>query len=177
MICPEAQTNTEDEQILRLASWQGDSVVDGPGLRFTVFAQGCPHRCPGCHNPETHLSVGGILISVDEIFEIYQKNKLARGITLSGGEPFAQADAMSLLAARVHKAGGDVVTYTGYVYEYLLGLSRKAPGIMALLQETDLLIDGPFLLAQRSLALPFRGSSNQRLLPLSETGRAMLAKI
>lgn len=165
------------DPILRLASWQEDSLVDGPGLRFTIFAQGCPHRCPGCHNPETHLAVGGILISVDELFALYQKNRLTRGITLSGGEPFAQATAMSALASRVHEAGGDVITYTGYIYENLLRMSRTDPGILALLSATDLLIDGPFILAKKSLDLPFRGSSNQRLLPLSETGKQLMLQI
>ena len=141
---------------LRLASWIQDSLVDGPGLRFTVFAQGCPHRCPGCHNPETQMH---------------------RGVTLSGGEPFFQAAAMADFAELVHARGDDVITYTGYVYEKLLLMAESDPDISRLLKASDLLIDGPFILARRSLSLPFRGSSNQRILPLSEAGDALAAEI
>lgn len=170
-------TGPSGELLLRLASWRQDTVVDGPGLRFTVFAQGCPHRCPGCHNPETHLPLGGSLISVQELFQIYAQGRLTRGITLSGGEPFAQAAGMAALASSVREAGGDVVTYSGYVYENLLNMSRDDPAIRSLLDCTDLLIDGPFILSLRCLDLPFRGSRNQRLLALSEKGEKMLAEI
>ena len=162
---------------LRLASWIEDSLVDGPGLRFTVFAQGCPHRCPGCHNPETQLPLGGVILPVTELFAIYERTKMHRGVTLSGGEPFFQAAAMADFAELVHARGDDVITYTGYVYEKLLLMAESDPDISRLLKASDLLIDGPFILARRSLSLPFRGSSNQRILPLSEAGDALAAEI
>lgn len=155
---------------LRLAHWQADSLVDGPGLRFTVFAQGCPHRCPGCHNPETHLPIGGTLISVMDIFAIYQEAKLQDGITLSGGEPFAQAEGMAALAKLVHQKGDSVVCYSGYTYEHLQKKAEEDSAVKSLLEEVDLLIDGPFILKERSLLLPYRGSKNQRLIPLTPLG-------
>lgn len=167
----------ESLPLVRLAGWQADSAVDGPGLRFVVFAQGCPHRCPGCHNPETHLPIGGKVLSVDQIFDLYQQSPGQEGITLSGGEPFAQAGPLALLAAKVKAAGGDVVCYTGYVLEHLKGLAQSQEDIAQLLQAIDLLIDGPYILAQRTLTLPFRGSSNQRIIPLTPTGDKLAAEI
>lgn len=160
---------------LRIAGAVGDSIVDGPGLRLTVFTQGCPHRCPGCHNPQTHDFAGGCDAEVEELFEQYRENPLLRGVTLSGGEPFCQPEPLAELARLVHGAGGDVFCYTGYTYEQLLGLDD--PAVAALLREVDVLIDGPYLEAQRDLTLLFRGSANQRLLDLPRTraeGRPVL---
>ena len=160
---------------LRIAGVVGDSIVDGPGLRLTVFTQGCPHRCPGYHNPQTHDFAGGYDAEVEELFEQYRENPLLRGVTLSGGEPFCQPEPLAELARLVHGAGGDVFCYTGYTYEQLLGLDD--PAVAALLREVDVLIDGPYLEAQRDLTLLFRGSANQRLLDLPRTraeGRPVL---
>ena len=160
---------------LRIAGVVGDSIVDGPGLRLTVFTQGCPHRCPGCHNPQAHDFAGGYDAEVEELFEQYRENPLLRGVTLSGGEPFCQPEPLAELARLVHGAGGDVFCYTGYTYEQLLGLDD--PAVAALLREVDVLIDGPYLEAQRDLTLLFRGSANQRLLDLPRTraeGRPVL---
>ncbi len=160
---------------LRIAGVVGDSIVDGPGLRLTVFTQGCPHRCPGCHNPQTHDFAGGYDAEVEELFEQYRENPLLRGVTLSGGEPFCQPEPLAELARLVHGAGGDVFCYTGYTYEQLLDLDD--PAVAALLREVDVLIDGPYLEAQRDLTLLFRGSANQRLLDLPRTraeGRPVL---
>lgn len=150
-----------DTDTLRLASIVEESIVDGPGLRFTVFVQGCPHGCKGCHNPGTHAFDGGYTASVSQILELYTQNPLLQGITLSGGEPFTQAGVLCSLAEGVKALGGDVVTYTGYVYEDLVGMS---PEVNKLLELTDLLIDGPYMEELRDLELLFRGSSNQRLL-------------
>ncbi|NLC41035.1 MAG: 4Fe-4S cluster-binding domain-containing protein [Clostridiaceae bacterium] len=162
---------------IRLASILEESIADGPGLRFVVFAQGCPHRCRGCHNPQTFLSVGGQDFSIRQVVELYGKNPLIRGITLSGGEPFLQAAPLALLAGAVHDMGGDIVTYSGYRLEQLLDMADRTEGIRALLTETDLLIDGPFVLARRSLEHPFVGSLNQRLISLSEKGDRLLEDI
>ena len=147
---------------MRIANTVSDSIVDGPGLRFTVFTQGCPHRCPGCHNPDTHDPAGGREAAVEELAEQLLSNPLTGGLTLSGGEPFCQAEECAALAAIAREKGLNVWVYTGYTYERLL--SGEVPGALALLGQTDVLVDGPFLLARKSYAALFRGSANQRLI-------------
>lgn len=149
--------------LVRLAGIEPESIVDGPGLRYVVFTQGCPHHCPGCHNPHTHSPDGGIVRDIRDIFDEYGQNPLLAGMTFSGGEPFMQAAALSVLARLVHESGGDVVTYTGYSYEQLRRMDSDE-SIRNLLEQTDLLIDGPYVEALRDLDLAFCGSSNQRLL-------------
>ena len=147
---------------MRIANTVSDSIVDGPGLRFTVFTQGCPHRCPGCHNPDTHDPAGGQEAAVDGLAEKLLSNPLTDGLTLSGGEPFCQAEECAKLAAAAREKGLNVWTYTGYTYERLI--SGEVPGAMDLLAQTDVLVDGPFVEAQKSYAALFRGSTNQRLI-------------
>ena len=153
---------------IRLSGIVEESIVDGPGLRFVVFVQGCPHHCPGCHNPQTHSFTDGYLDEIDHIFAQYQENPLLSGITFSGGEPFCQPEPLAELGRRVHDAGGNVITYTGYVYEDLLQMAENTPAIRDLLAVTDQLIDGPYIEALRDLTLPFRGSSNQRIITLTK---------
>ncbi|MGI6144295.1 MAG: anaerobic ribonucleoside-triphosphate reductase activating protein [Clostridia bacterium] len=151
---------------MRLAGIIPESVVDGPGVRFVVFAQGCPHHCSGCHNPQTWDLDGGEEKTVREIRKMLRKRKSKiRGLTISGGEPFLQAVEMAELAREAKKMDLDVVTYTGYLYEDLLNM--EMPGVKELLEVTDLLIDGPFRQELKDIALPFRGSSNQRLIDLA----------
>jgi len=151
---------------MRLAGIIPESIVDGPGVRFVVFAQGCPHHCPGCHNPQTWDIEGGKERTMQEIRKMLRKRKSKlRGITISGGEPFLQAVEMAELAREAKKIDLDVVTYTGYLYEDLLSLER--PGIQELLEVTDLLVDGQFQQELKDIALAFRGSSNQRLIDLA----------
>lgn len=152
---------------MRLADTVNDSIVDGPGLRFTVFTQGCPHRCPGCHNPETHDPKGGKDVSLEELEAQMRKNPLLSGLTLSGGEPFAQAEACAALARVAHALGLNVWTYTGYLCETLL--RQNDPAWTALLRETDVLVDGPFLQQEKTYGIPFRGSRNQRLIRVPES--------
>ena len=147
--------------MLDLAGIVEDSIVDGPGIRCTVFAQGCPHRCPGCHNPETWDFGCGTPMEEERIFQIVRSNPLCRGVTFSGGEPFAQAEGFSHLAALLKQAGYEVASYSGYTFEQLL---YGTPAQQELLRSIDVLIDGLFLLAERSLELAFRGSKNQRIL-------------
>ena len=158
---------------IRVAGVAGDSIVDGPGIRTTIFVQGCPHHCPGCQNPETWPFEGGQEMTADEVMDTVRKNPLCRGVTFSGGEPFAQAGALLTLARMLKAAGYELAVYTGYTFEQLLCGSEDQ---QALLREADVLIDGPFLLAQRSLDLNFRGSANQRVLNVRESlaaGRAV----
>lgn len=154
---------------LRLAGLVPESVVDGPGIRFVVFAQGCPHHCPGCHNPETWDPEAGKLVEVEEILSMIAGARLLKGVTFSGGEPFLQAEALSELARGIKKLGLDLMVYTGYEYEELLELARTRPAYMELLELTDILVDGPYYEAQRDLTLAFRGSANQRLLDVQRS--------
>ena len=150
--------------ILKLAGIVKESVVDGPGIRMVVFVQGCPHHCAGCHNPNSHDIAGGYESTTEEVIAALPDGKLISGVTLSGGEPFAQAEALALVAAAAKNKGLSVVTYTGYRFEQLLAMGEQEPAILKLLHLTDILVDGPFEQERRDLGLAFRGSSNQRLL-------------
>ena len=139
-----------------------DSIVDGPGFRFSCFVQGCPHHCPGCHNPESHDPSGGKELSVEEVARQMLGNPLTDGLTLSGGEPFAQSEDCLALAKIAHANKLNVWSYSGWTFEHLRDHGTDAQ--KALLQELDVLVDGPFLLAERTLSLPWRGSRNQRVI-------------
>ena len=152
---------------MRIANVVSDSIVDGPGLRFTVFTQGCPHRCPGCHNPETHDPAGGRAVTVEELAEQMLSNPLTDGLTLSGGEPFDQAGECAALAARAKEKGLNVWAYTGYCYETLL--EKENPDVLALLEQVDVLVDGPFVESLKSYDALFRGSTNQRLIDVAKS--------
>lgn len=157
---------------IQVAGIVNDSIVDGPGIRFTIFVQGCPHNCAGCHNPQTHTATGGESISIETLLERIQDNPLLDGVTFSGGEPFMQAEALSVLAQEIHdNTGLNIVTYTGYTIEELIAGANNIPGWKTLLQETDILIDGPFVESLKSYELRFRGSSNQRCLDSKESIR------
>ncbi len=149
---------------IKVCGTEPESIVDGEGIRYVIFVQGCPHHCPGCHNPESHPFDGGEARSVDVLFKEICEDPLLGGVTFSGGEPFCQPEPLAELARLVHARGLDITTYTGYRYEDLLDM--RDPGIGALLAETDVLIDGPFILEERDLTLPFRGSRNQRIMRL-----------
>ena len=149
---------------MRIAGIVNDSIVDGPGLRLAIFAQGCPHHCPGCHNPESHDFAGGSDMDTEKIIARMDANPLLDGITLTGGEPFEQPEACRILADAAHARGLNVWAYSGYTFEQLCA----APEKRRLLEACDVLVDGPFLLAERSLDLRFRGSKNQRVLKVSE---------
>ena len=159
-------TSEHSNTSLPLAGIVEESIVDGPGLRFVLFTQGCEHHCPGCQNPATHPLTGGTWYEIADLLQMYKENPLLAGMTFSGGEPFLHAKVLSQLAHEVHKLKGSIVTYTGYIYEDLKRMAKEEPdqGIAELLAETDLLIDGPYIEAERNLELLFRGSQNQRLL-------------
>ena len=148
------------EYTLRVAGAIEESIVDGPGIRFALFLQGCRLHCPGCQNPHTWDFEGGTLVPVDEVLARIKSSPLARGVTFSGGEPFEQAEALLPLAEELKAQGYHLMAFTGYTLEQLL----QKPGRAALLEKLDLLVDGPFIEAQKSLDLRFRGSRNQRIL-------------
>lgn len=150
----------------RLAGVVNDSIVDGPGLRLAVFTQGCPHHCPECHNPQSHDFDGGEWGDTDEILRIAEDNCLLDGITLTGGEPFCQPEACAELARGAHELGLNVWVYTGYLFENLL---NGTDAQRELLKNADVLVDGPFLIAQKSMDVRFRGSKNQRLIDVQKS--------
>jgi anaerobic ribonucleoside-triphosphate reductase activating protein len=172
---------------VRLSGITPESLVDGPGLRYVIFAQGCNHRCRNCHNPSSWDMDAGKEFTVKEIIRMLKKQNKTKnpaqsavynakhhtakiqGVTFSGGEPFLQAEEFSQIALAAHKLGLDVVTYTGFTYEELIELKNKDIKINALLSATDLLIDGKYIHEMRTANLPFRGSSNQRIINIPET--------
>lgn len=154
---------------IQIAGLVNDSIVDGPGFRFSVFTQGCPHRCPGCHNPQTHDFAGGKTVDTAEIIDEFRKNPLLDGVTLTGGEPFCQSEGCLEIAKAAHAAGLNVWSYSGYTYEELLAGSEEQ---RALLAELDVLVDGRFVQEKRTLECRFRGSSNQRLIDVKRSSEA-----
>lgn len=155
---------------LRIAGTISDSIVDGPGIRYVIFTQGCPRRCEGCHNPQTHDFAGGREADTEGILSEIFANPLLCGVTLSGGEPFSQAEALLPIAEAVKKRGLHLMIYTGYLLEELRKMD--APGIQRLLELADVLVDGPFVLAERDLTLQYRGSQNQRVIDMKKSREA-----
>ncbi len=158
--------------MLNLAGIAGDSIVDGPGIRTTIFCQGCPHHCPGCQNPETWEFGTGTDTDIDTLLDIIHANPLCHGVTFSGGEPFSQAGELAELARVLKSEGYEVAAYSGYTFEQL---QNGTDSQKELLETIDVLIDGPFILAEKSLELNFRGSSNQRVLNVPASLRAGVA--
>ncbi len=154
---------------LRVAGIIPESVVDGPGFRYTAFTQGCRHNCKGCHNPQTHDFSGGYDVDTDDLLAEMLEDPLIRGMTFSGGDPFEQPAPLADLARKAHEAGKDVMVYTGYTYEQLLARAQEDPATDALLRQTDILIDGPFILERRNVELRFRGSDNQRVIDVPQS--------
>ena len=150
---------------IRIAGVVNDSITDGPGLRLTVFAQGCTHNCKGCHNPHTHAPDGGETVTIESLLDIARRNPLLDGVTLSGGEPFLQPLALAEFAAGAHKLGLNVIAYTGFLWEVL----TQRDDALQLLQQCDYVIDGKFSEELRSLELEFKGSSNQRLIGVQKS--------
>lgn len=154
---------------IRVAGIEEESIVDGPGIRFVVFAQGCLHHCIGCHNPESHSLDGGVVMEIDEIINQIKSNSLLDGITISGGEPFLQAKESSILAKKAKELGLTVITYTGYTIEEILKIQNINLDFKELLINTDILVDGKFDISKKSLLLKFKGSSNQRIIDVPKT--------
>lgn len=152
---------------IRLAGVVPESIVDGPGYRMAVFVQGCPHACPGCHNPGTHDVNGGYSSDTEEIIAQMGKNPLVRGVTLTGGEPMLQPAALLEVANAAKTRGMNVWCYTGFTLEALLKENRSDR--MALLGAIDVLVDGPYVAHERSLDLLYCGSRNQRLIDMKRT--------
>lgn len=173
------QQDLKNFNTIRLAGVVRESIVDGPGLRFVVFCQGCPHGCKGCHNQETHDFQGGYDCEISKIVDAVEKDPLLDGVTFSGGEPFCQPEAFCSLAEALKKMRPDLnlMAYSGYTYEELTAMKSEA--VDKLLSMLDLLVDGRYVQDKRDLTLLFRGSSNQRVIDMNLTrreGKAVIAE-
>lgn len=156
--------------LLNIYGLVGDTIVDGPGLRFGVFVQGCTHACPGCHNPESQPADSGTPWEVDAIIDQIMSNKIICDVTISGGEPFEQPAACAELAQKLKARGYGVWAYTGYLYEDLLAWkAKRGQSARQFLENVDVLVDGPFVESLKSYSLHWRGSSNQRVIDLQQT--------
>ena len=150
---------------IRLASeLTYDSIVDGEGIRTVIWTQGCIHNCPGCHNPKTHSFTDGFLVDVKSVCDEIDTIEFHDGITLSGGDPMCQVDACLEIAKFCQNKGLNVWCYTGYKIEDLLKRSLKEKKLKEFLENIDVLVDSPFIMELKSYDVPFRGSSNQRLI-------------
>lgn len=177
---------------LRLAGVVRESIVDGPGLRFAIFCQGCPHNCPKCHNQDTHDFSGGYDCDIQKIVNAIEENPLLSGVTFSGGEPSHQPVAFLEIAKKVKSRGLNIWMYSGYTLEELLSRANSTisdldnmnenssqtsekneeqVALKGLLGLVDVLVDGKFINELKDLTLPFRGSKNQRLIDMAATKR------
>lgn len=147
-------------------------INNGKGFGITLFVQGCPHHCEGCHNPQTWDFDGGRSLDlnvIDNIIKIAEDDNIVR-LTISGGEPFANMVPCTIAACRFKSLypNKTIWVYSGYTYEEIMSI----PNATDLLDWCDVLVDGPYIQEKRDLSLPFRGSSNQRIIDLNETRQA-----
>ena len=152
-------------EIRLAADLQADSIVDGEGVRTVIWTQGCPHNCKGCHNPGTHDFNAGVLVDVEEVIEALKEIKHQDGITLSGGDPVCQSEACYEISKAAHEMGMNVWCYTGFTYEKML----QNPKHRKLLEQIDVLVDGKFVLEEKSYDLYFKGSRNQRIIDVQRS--------
>ncbi|MCK0513377.1 anaerobic ribonucleoside-triphosphate reductase activating protein [Anaerobiospirillum sp. NML120448] len=150
---------------LKIAGVVTESIVDGPGIRYTIFTQGCPFHCKGCHNPQSQPLKGGMDVKLKIFYDEIKQNPLVTGVTFSGGEPFIQAGALSLLAKVLKREGYSVWSYSGYTYDKL----ERDDKFRSLLEQIDVLVDGPYVQSKHSMDIDFRGSTNQRIIDVPKS--------
>lgn len=159
--------------MIRIAGVNKESIVDGEGIRYVVYVQGCGHKCKGCHNPKTWSKEGGRLVSEEELWgSIEERGGLLKGLTISGGEPFDQAYEVSSFIkekVRVERPEWDIWVYTGYRFEELIEKAREEIGVRRLIMEADVLVDGRYEESVRDMSLRFRGSRNQRIIDVKRS--------
>lgn len=151
-------------QTIRIAGIVPESIVDGIGIRFTLFTQGCPHKCKGCHNQHTWDCNGGKTYTVDELAEQINTARYITGVTFTGGEPFIQAESLVNLAVKIKLP---IWCYTGYTWETIINSAHEP--WLRLLNQIDVLVDGPYVESERDLDLPFKGSRNQRTIDVQQS--------
>lgn len=155
---------------MRLSGIIDESIVDGPGIRMTIFFQGCTHNCFKCHNPETHSFTGGHEYSIDYIDKKLSDSPYLDGVTFSGGDPLDNPEAAYEVAKLVkEKYNLNLWIYSGYTYEEILEKSKKDKIFLDILFFTDVLVDGPFINNLRDLSLLYRGSTNQRIIDVQQS--------
>jgi anaerobic ribonucleoside-triphosphate reductase activating protein len=153
---------------INIAGFMRRSYANGPGARAVVWVQGCPLGCPGCFNPHTHSFEPRRLVTVEELTERILKLEGIEGVTYSGGEPFAQAEALAKLSERLREQGLSIMSYSGYTIEQIRRSGE--PAKLKLLSLLDILVDGPFVIAEKKPLL-WRGSANQQVRFLTERYR------
>ena len=142
-----------------------DTTVDGPGFRTAIYAAGCRHQCPGCHNPQSWDINNGLSYTVDAIMEIIRENEFS-DVTFTGGDPLMQVEGFTELAQCIKKeTGKNIWCYTGFSYEYIV----RSGKLMQILPFLDVLVDGRYINALRNVDLQFRGSSNQRIINVQKS--------
>ncbi len=164
-----------DHTTLRIAGAVQESIVDGPGIRYVIFTQGCPFHCKGCHNEQSWDLKGGLEVNLGVLYDEMTSNPLVTGVTFSGGEPFIQPEPLTVFAKIAKSQGYSLWSYTGFTFDKLL----TDPKRRALLELLDVVVDGPFVLEKKSLELDFRGSSNQRIIDVHKSllsGKVILAE-
>ncbi len=156
---------------MRIAKIVKGGLAEGPGPRTVIWFQGCPIRCPGCYNPHLWPFEGGLEITVEDVVTQVQANLAAGdvGVSLVGGEPLAQPEACASLCAVLRDMGAHVIVFTGLVYEDILSLVDVIPAYQAILDNANILVDGPFIRAEYDPDIAYRGSRNQRVIDLQLT--------
>ena len=149
---------------MRVLSIVEGTSVDGPGLRTSIYLAGCDHHCPGCHNPQSWDPQGGEEMSLEALMDVIAYNELP--VTLSGGDPLFHPEQVAQLTARIKdELGYNIWLYTGFNWEQIVA----TPRLLAALEHIDVVVDGPFILAQRDTSLHFRGSANQRIIDVQQS--------
>lgn len=162
--------------MIRIAGIEKESIVDGEGFRYAIFTQGCNHHCQGCHNPETWDFDNGELIDDNSIINEVLSNPLLDGVTLSGGDPFFQAKELINLCKTLKEHNISIWAYTGFVFDEFIKFKKHEPcderinkDMIKLLKYIDVVVDGPFILNQRSLELLHKGSTNQQIIDVKKS--------
>lgn len=148
-----------------IAGVHKNSIVDGPGLRYVIFFQGCNHKCKGCHNPKTHKYNTGKHIEIDQIIRDIISTGV-KGVTISGGEPFDQSKELYYLVKSLKELNYNIWIYSGYIFEEL---QKDKYTNMKILRNIDTLVDGPFVEEKFSKDLLFKGSKNQRIINVRDS--------
>jgi len=147
-------------QKLNIAAELPNSIVNGPGARYVIWVQGCPFKCPECFNPDFQPFIEKNLVSVEELADRILSVKDIEGVTYSGGEPMIQAEPLYSLSSLLKKQGLTILCYSGFTIEQLR--LKKYPYVGKLLNQLDILIDGPYVKDKKANLL-WRGSNNQRV--------------